>query len=126
MSNIYLRLRKSDVLKTSILKILKVCLQVSFWAAPTHADIIEFSNFLFQLKNQRSGSKTVCDFSINFYFERNYAQFYIDVTGGCKWCASTLFCPFLIFFYFQLRPFFNESNVLTSGIFERSDIGTKM
>ena len=35
-----------------------------FWGAPTHEDIIEFSNFLLQLKNQRSGSKTVCGFSI--------------------------------------------------------------
>ena len=34
------------------------------WGAPTHADVIEFSNFLLQLKNQRSGSKTVCGFSI--------------------------------------------------------------
>ena len=29
-------------------------------------DIIEFSGFLLQLKNQRSGSKTVCGFSIIF------------------------------------------------------------
>ena len=40
-----------------------MCLLVSFWRASTHTDIIEFSNFLFQLKNQRSGSKAVCDFS---------------------------------------------------------------
>ena len=26
---------------------------------PTHADVIEFYNFLLKLKNQRSGSKTV-------------------------------------------------------------------
>ena len=41
-----------------------------FWRAPNHADIIEFSNSLLQLKNQTSGSKTVCGFSINF--ERRY------------------------------------------------------
>ena len=41
-----------------------VRLQVSFWGTPTHADIIEFSNFLLRPKNQRSGSKTVCGFSI--------------------------------------------------------------
>ena len=35
-----------------------------FWGAPTHADIIEFSNFLLQLKNERSGSKSVCGFSV--------------------------------------------------------------
>ena len=34
--------------------------------APTHADIIEFSNFFQQPKNQRSGSKTVRGFSIIF------------------------------------------------------------
>ena len=38
--------------------------QFSFWEAPTHADIIEFQNFLLQLKNQRPGRKTVGDFSI--------------------------------------------------------------
>ena len=30
----------------------------------THVDIIELQKFLLQLKNQRTGSKTVCDFSI--------------------------------------------------------------
>ena len=43
-------MRKSGVLKTSI-------------GVPTRADITEFSNFLLQLKNQISGSKTVCAFS---------------------------------------------------------------
>ena len=45
-------------------KLKKFCHQVSFWEAPTHTDI-EFSNFLLQLKNQGSGSKTVRGFSIN-------------------------------------------------------------
>ena len=39
--------------------------------APTHTDIIEFSNFLLQLKNQRSVTKTVWLFYY-FNFERNY------------------------------------------------------
>ena len=43
---------------------LKNCHQISFWGAPTHADIIEFQNFLLQFKNQRSESKNVCGFSI--------------------------------------------------------------
>ena len=50
---------------------LKVRLKASFRGASTHADIIEFSNILLQLKNQRSGSKTVWLFYY-FYFERNY------------------------------------------------------
>ena len=37
-----------------------------FWRALTHADITEFSNALLQLKNQRSGNKAVCGFSIFF------------------------------------------------------------
>ena len=49
----------------------KVRLQFSFWGAPTHADIIEFSNSLLQLKNQRSRRKTVWLFYY-FYFEKNY------------------------------------------------------
>ena len=43
---------------------LKNLTPVSFLGAPTHADIIEFWNFLLQLKDQRSGSKTLCSFSI--------------------------------------------------------------
>ena len=42
----------------------KIFLQVSFWKAPTHADITEFSNFLFQLKSQRSRDKNVYGFCI--------------------------------------------------------------
>ena len=37
-----------------------------FSGTPTHEDIIEFKNFLLQLKNHRSRSKTVCGFSIIF------------------------------------------------------------
>ena len=44
----------------------KIRLWVSFWGAITHADIIDFSNFLLQLKNQRSGNKTTRGFSIIF------------------------------------------------------------
>ena len=35
-----------------------------FWGAPTYESIIEFENFLLLVKNQRSGTKTVCGFSI--------------------------------------------------------------
>ena len=42
---------------------LKICHRVSFWGAPTHVAVTEFQNFLLQLKNQRSRSKTVCGFS---------------------------------------------------------------
>ena len=55
------------------LRFSKLCLQVSFGGASTHADIIEFWNFLLQLKNQRCGSKTLSGFShFIFTFERNY------------------------------------------------------
>ena len=46
------------------LRLKNICLQINFLGAPTNADIIEFSNFLLQLKSQRSESKTVCGFSI--------------------------------------------------------------
>ena len=35
----------------NFLSLKKVPHQVSFWGAPAHVDIVEFSNFLFQLKN---------------------------------------------------------------------------
>ena len=43
-----------------------------FWGASAHKDIAEFQNFLSQLKNQRSRSKTVCGFFYHFYLERSY------------------------------------------------------
>ena len=50
---------------------LKNLFQFSFLEAPTHADITEFSKFLLQLKNQISGSKTLCGFSIIFILKGN-------------------------------------------------------
>ena len=43
MSNIYLKvtIEKNSRSQTSIFKVQKICLQVSFWGAPTYADIIE-------------------------------------------------------------------------------------
>ena len=35
-----------------------------FWGAPTYEVIVEFENFLLLVKNQRSGTKTACRFSI--------------------------------------------------------------
>ena len=46
---------KFDVLKTSILQVQKILPQVNFLQSPTHTDIIEFYNFLPQLKNLMSG-----------------------------------------------------------------------
>ena len=62
-----------------------------------------------------------------FYFERNFAVLHWR-NWGVQVVREHPFLPFFefFFFYFQLRPFFNESNVFTSGIFERSDIRTKM
>ena len=61
------------ITKSIYIEVYEVCLQVSFWGAPTHADIIEFSNFLLQLKIQRPGSKNECDFSMYYFnFEKNY------------------------------------------------------
>ena len=34
-------MKKGDVLKTSIFQVQKTSIQVSFWRAPTHTDIIE-------------------------------------------------------------------------------------
>ena len=74
MSNIYLKvlLRKSGVLKLSFYKLKHFVSRSVFAGAPTHADMIKFSNFFLQLINQRSGSKIVCVFSIIFNFEKNY------------------------------------------------------
>ena len=61
MSNVYLKVTVENK---------KVSRSV-FGGAPTHT--IGFSNFLLQLKNQRSGGKTVCGFSTHYFdFERNF------------------------------------------------------
>ena len=62
-------MRKSDVL-TKFLN-LKVRLQVSFWGAPYHANIIEFSNFIKSLKIRILGAE-LRGFSIILIFENNY------------------------------------------------------
>ena len=62
ISNIYLKVTFEKKWRTQNFDFrnLKVCLQVSFWGARTHAEIIEFLNFF------ASRSKTVCGFSIIF------------------------------------------------------------
>ena len=76
MSNIYLKSycwEKVTYSKLFDFKkfVKKVPLQVRFWEAPTHADIIEFWNVSLQLKNKMSGDKTAW-LLYYFYFERNY------------------------------------------------------
>ena len=65
MSNIYLKvtIEKNWRSQNFDFLSLKSFSLGQFWRAPTHANIVEFYNFLLQLKNHRSGSKTVDDFS---------------------------------------------------------------
>ena len=78
MSNIYLKkllLRQSDVdiQNFNFLSLKALSLGQRFWVAPTRTDIIEFSNFLLQLENQRFRSKAVSGFSSYYFnFEMNY------------------------------------------------------
>ena len=60
VSNIYLKVTKKNWCSQNFDFIsLKKCSEISFWGAPTHADMIEFQNYLLQLKNQKLRSKTV-------------------------------------------------------------------
>ena len=61
MSNIYLKntIEKKWCTHNFDFLSLKSSSPGQFWEVLTHADIIEFSNFLLELKNQRSGSSTV-------------------------------------------------------------------
>ena len=72
-----LLLRKTHLLKFWAFQVWEICLQVSFWGAPTHAHIAEFYNFLLQLKIQVWKKKRVSPFYW-FTFERNY-----DVLKSC-------------------------------------------
>ena len=76
MSNIYLKVTIEKKWRTQRFDYLslRVCLQVSPWGVLTHADIIEFLNFLFQLKNQSSGSKTVSGF-LSLWFWKELWRF---------------------------------------------------
>ena len=63
MSNIYLNITIEKKWCTQNFNFLSLkSSSPGFQGAPTHADIIEFSNLL-QLKNQRLGNKAVCGFS---------------------------------------------------------------
>ena len=56
MSNIYLKITIEKNWRSQNFDFLslKNLAPSSFWGAPTHADTIEFQNFLLQLKNHRS------------------------------------------------------------------------
>ena len=69
MSNIYLKVNIETFQNFDFQRVFLSPGQ--FWGAPTHTDIIDFWNFLLQLKSQTSGSKTVCLFYY-FNFERSY------------------------------------------------------
>ena len=64
MSNIYLKVTIENKVTCFDFLGLERSWPDHFWRAPTHADILEFPIFLLQLKNQRSGNRTVCVFSI--------------------------------------------------------------
>ena len=63
MSNIYLKVTIETFSKSTFLGF-KNWTQGQFWVAPTHTDIKEFQNLLFQLKNSSSGRETVSGFPI--------------------------------------------------------------
>ena len=72
MSNIYLKVTIETFSKLRFSRF-KIFLTIAtFWETLTDADINEFETFLLELKNQLSGSKTVCGFFYYFNFERNY------------------------------------------------------
>ena len=77
MSNIYLKITIDKKWHTQNFDFLslKSSSLGSVWRVPTQADIIEFSNFLLQLHNQSSESKTVCGFPIIFIL-REIMTFY--------------------------------------------------
>ena len=66
MSNIYLKVTFEKKWRNQNLDFLslKSSSRGQVLGAPTHADIIEFLKFLLQIRNQRSGSKTVCSIPI--------------------------------------------------------------
>ena len=74
MSNIYLEvtIEKNWCFRNFDFLSLERSLQVSFCRAPAHTIITEFSNFLLQLENQRSGSKAMCGFLIIFKSKSPY------------------------------------------------------
>ena len=67
MSNIYLKvaIEEKNWLSQNFDFIgFKYLSQCQILGAPTHSDIIELENFLLQLKNRRSGGKSLFGFSI--------------------------------------------------------------
>ena len=88
MSNIYLKvtIEKKWRMQNFDLIILKSSSPGQFLGAPTHADIIKFSNFLLQLKNQRSESKTVCGFSILFILKGTRSS--LPAVNLCDWISE--------------------------------------
>ena len=73
MSNIYLKVTSEEKIWRSqnfdFLNLKNFSLS-QFWGAATHEDIIEFQNFLLQLKNQRSERKIMPGFSVILILKR--------------------------------------------------------
>ena len=61
---------------------------VSFLGVPSDADVIKFSNFLLQLKSQRSRRKTVREFSITFIL--NGIIMFNSIQDGHFWGCSRM------------------------------------
>ena len=83
-------MRKTDVLKTSTFQVWIIWIQVSFCWALTHADIINFLNFLLQHKNQRAGENGVKPFPIYEFFLRFFIFNIILLLFYVKRCYWTL------------------------------------
>ena len=79
--------------------------QVSFWGAPTHADVTEFENALLQLKNQRSG-KSLCGTCITLIWKGNKSKTAMSCSMWKK--KEGIFCTV----YFVWRRFFNICFIL--------------
>ena len=77
ITNIYLKITIEKNWRTQNFdfRSLSSCLKVSFWGAPTHADIINFSNFLLQLKNQRGLGAKLCMAFLLFLFWKELWRF---------------------------------------------------
>ena len=71
MSNIYLKVTIEKNWRSQDFDFLnfKNSSPGQFLRASTHADFIEFENYLLHIENQRSRSKIVCDFSVILILE---------------------------------------------------------
>ena len=118
-----LLLRKTDVLKHRFSKFKKICLQVSFQAAPTHSDITELYHFLQQLlrpkKNKKHSCFWKCGLSEKSSSRRPQFFFFNRFSGHILFSSLVSFAFSDSSLFFELKNVYSDTHWTMRGVSDK-------